>query len=276
MANTPQYTLDDLLYLMRRLRDSDTGCPWDIQQTFTSIVPFTLEETYEVIDAIERQDYGHLREELGDLLFQIVFYSQLAREQGLFTCADVIEHLVAKLVARHPHVFPDGTLHSERSAAEIHSEETIKGTWESLKRKQRDARGVNGRLGDVPGGLPALMRAAKLQKRAANHGFDWPGVEGVVAKIEEELLEVQTAINGGSADEVGEELGDLLFSCVNLARHLGVDSETALRAANHKFAKRFAGMERRAEQLEQSFDDLPLSEKEALWEWSKQNAGNGG
>ncbi len=273
MAHPPQYTLDDLLYLMGRLRDPLTGCPWDIKQTFATIVPFTLEETYEVIDAIERQDYDHLYEELGDLLFQIVFYSQLATEQGLFACSDVIHHLVAKLVTRHPHVFPEGTLESKRSAAETHSDQTIKDTWENLKREQRTGRGVRGRLGDVPHSLPSLMRAAKLQKRAAHHGFDWPDTVGVMDKIKEELLEVENAVAGGAPSEVAEEIGDLLFSCVNLARHLGVDSETALRAANRKFATRFAAMETRAEELGENFDSLPLSEKDQLWERSKRETG---
>lgn len=273
MALPPQYNLDDLLHLMRRLRDLLTGCPWDIKQTFASIVPFTLEETYEVIDAIERQDYGHLYEELGDLLFQIVFYSQLAAEQEMFTCSDVIHQLVAKLVARHPHVFPQGTLESSRSATETHSDQTIKDTWENLKREQRSERGIRGRLGDVPDSLPGLMRAAKLQKRAASHDFDWPDTAGVMDKIKEELLEVEGAVAGGDQVEVAEEIGDLLFSCVNLARHLGVDSETALRTANRKFATRFAAMETRAEELGKNFDDLPWSEKDRLWEWSKQQTG---
>ncbi len=273
MAHPQQYTLDDLLYLMGRLRDPQTGCPWDIQQTFATIVPFTLEETYEVIDAIERQDYGHLSEELGDLLFQVVFYSQLADEQGLFASRDVIHQLVAKLVTRHPHVFPEGTLESKRGAAETHSDQAIKDTWENLKREQRSGRGVHGRLGDVPHSLPGLMRAAKLQKRAANHGFDWPDTAGVVEKIKEELLEVEGAVVGGDQVEVAEEIGDLLFSCVNLARHLGVDSETALRAANRKFAARFAAMETRAEESGKNFDNLSLSEKDQLWEWSKQATG---
>lgn len=273
MALPPRYNLDDLLHLMRRLRDPLTGCPWDIKQTFASIVPFTLEETYEVIDAIERQDYGHLYEELGDLLFQIVFYSQLAAEQEMFTCSDVIHQLVAKLVARHPHVFPQGTLESRRSAVDTHSDQAIKDAWENLKREQRGERGIRGRLGDVPHSLPGLMRAAKLQKRAANHDFDWPDTAGVMDKIKEELLEVEGAVAGGDQVEVAEEIGDLLFSCVNLARHLGVDSETALRTANRKFETRFAAMETRAEELGRNFDDLPLFEKARLWEWSKQQSG---
>ncbi len=270
MTHPQQYNLDDLLHLMRRLRDPLIGCPWDIKQTFASIVPFTLEETYEVIDAIERQDYGHLYEELGDLLFQIVFYSQLADEEGLFTCGDVIHQLVTKLVARHPHVFPDGTLDSKRNATDIHTDQTLKDTWEGLKREQRDERGIRGRLGDVPQSLPGLMRAAKLQKRASNHGFDWPDTTGVIDKIKEELREVEGAVSDGDKAAVAEEVGDLLFSCVNLARHLGVDSETALRTANRKFETRFEAMETRAEQRGTDFDSLPLSEKEVLWEWSKK------
>jgi len=213
LADGVRYRIDDLRYLMHRLRDATTGCPWDLQQTFATIAPYTLEETCEVIDAIERRDYAHLEEELGDLLFQVVFHSQLAEELGLFNFDDVLRQIIVKLVERHPHVFPAGTLTSRRDpAAAMHSESDIKQTWELMKEKKRGEKGQADRLGDIPNALPALTRAAKLQKRAASHGFDWASAEGVFAKIEEEIAEVRAAMAAGDADHIDEEIGDCCFA----------------------------------------------------------------
>lgn len=270
MTDHARYSVDDLLYLMRRLRDPVGGCPWDLQQTFASIAPFTLEETCEVIDAIEREDYTQLSEELGDLLFQVVFHSQLGADAGLFGFADVVHQIVAKLVERHPHVFPQGTLHSRREpAAAEHSLVSIKQTWETIKQRQRSAKGDAGRLADVPLALPALSRATKLQQRAANHGFDWPDVAGVFAKIDEEMAELKAAIASGDSDHIEEEVGDLLFCCVNLARHLEVDSEGAVRRANRKFERRFRAMETLAAEQGRDFARLDLGELDELWQRAK-------
>ena len=240
---SPVYTLDDLLYLMARLRSPEDGCPWDLKQSFQSIVPYTLEEVYEVVDAIEREDYPHLKEELGDLLFQVVFYTQLAEEQSLFEFSEVVSTLVEKLVVRHPHVFPDGSLHSKRKAGEPHADTDIKQNWEVIKRQARAEKGQKSMLADIPLSIPALARAAKLQKRAASCGFDWPTIEGVVDKLDEEVGEAKAAILDGNKAAIEEELGDVLFSVVNLCRHLGVDAEGALRQSSRKFEHRFAYIE---------------------------------
>ena len=270
MANSEQYHIDDLVRLMARLRDPLTGCPWDTSQDFSSLVPYTIEETYEVVDAIARQDYGHLREELGDLLFQIVFYSELAAEQQLFNLADVIDGLVTKLIFRHPHVFPEGTLGSERAAGDILEIADIKDTWENIKRKDRESRGDTGRLADVPIALPALSRAEKLQKRAARHGFDWTEIQPVVDKIDEELLELKDAMATDDPALLEEELGDLIFCCVNLARHAGLDAESVLRKANRKFESRFVAMEKRSTEQNLDFDQLSAADKNELWDAVKQ------
>ncbi len=270
LTDSPRYRIEDLLYLMQRLRDPVTGCPWDLRQTFASIAPFTLEETCEVIDAIERGDHAHLSEELGDLLFQVVFHSQLGADAGLFQFGDVVHQIVAKLVERHPHVFPEGTLHSRRQpGAAEHSVEAIKQAWETIKQRKRDAQGNGGRLADVPLALPALTRAAKLQRRAAGHGFDWPDVAGVFAKIDEEMVELKAAIASGDRDHIDEEVGDLLFCCVNLARHLQVDGEGALRRANRKFERRFAAMEALAVAQQRDFALLDIDELNELWRQAK-------
>lgn len=264
------YDISELLQVMARLRDPRTGCPWDLKQNFASVVPHTLEETYEVVDAIERQDYAHLCEELGDLLFQVIFYSQLGAEDGLFDFDQVVDGLVDKLIKRHPHVFPDGTLGSERSADEKPQESQIKATWEALKGKSRQDKGSTGRLADIPLPLPALTRATKLQKRAANHGFDWTEIEPVVAKIDEELAELKEAIGLTKKEFIEEELGDLIFACVNLGRHSGIDAESALRKSNQKFELRFAAMERQADNRQMVFESLSADQKNELWEEAKR------
>ena len=255
---------------MTRLRDPDTGCPWDLKQDFASVVPCTLEETYEVVDAIERGDYDHLREELGDLLFQVIFYSQLGAEDNLFDFHEVVDELVRKLVIRHPHVFPDETLTGKRSPGDEVKGEEIKAVWEELKRKSRSDKGITGRLADVPLALPALTRASKLQKRASSHGFDWTEIDPVIAKIDEELAELKEAIGLDQIDAVEEELGDLVFACVNLARHAGLDAESVLRKANRKFESRFAMMERQASDQSVTFESLTSDQKNQLWEEAKR------
>ena len=258
-----EYAIDDLRYLMRRLRDPDTGCPWDIKQNYKTIVPYTLEEVYEVVDTIERGDYEHLREELGDLLFQIIFYCQLGEEEGLFRFSDIVTTITAKLVHRHPHVFPDGTLKSKRDAQEIQSETEIKKTWEDLKKQERENKGKQHLLDDIPIAMPAMNRAYKMQKRAALEGFDWPGVQGVFDKLSEEVTELEKEIEKNDVDAIEEEMGDILFTCVNLARHLSVDPEKALRAANNKFQRRFDHMESLSENTDLA--SLSMSDLETLW-----------
>lgn len=262
------YNLGDLLFLMARLRDPSRGCPWDIKQTYETITASTLEEAYEVVDAIDRQDYPHLKEELGDLLFQAIFYSQIATEQDLFSFADVIDTLVAKLIRRHPHVFPDGDLYADPDTSAL-NEEAVKLKWEAIKSEERKEKGKVGLLADVPVGLPALTRAVKLQKRVAQVGFDWPSIEGVWEKVQEEFLELQGAIDVGEKSCIEAELGDVLFTCVNLARHLKIDPEGALRRANNKFVQRFEHMESNLEQSAAQIQDLDLGELDRLWRQAK-------
>jgi nucleoside triphosphate diphosphatase len=259
------YDIDDLLYLMARLRDPHGGCPWDLKQSYASIAPSTLEEAYEVVDTIERGDLDHLKEELGDLLFQVIFYSQLAREEERFDFSEVVSGLVAKLVRRHPHVFPDGTLES-RVAQQEQPAAQVKQRWETIKQQERSAKGAAGLLDDVPLNLPALSRAAKLQKRAATVGFNWEQVEGPIAKVREELEEVEQALAEGDAEAVAEELGDLLFAAVNISRFLKVDPEAALRAGNRKFEQRFRYIEVHSDK---PLANLSLEDMEALWQEAK-------
>ena len=266
------HTLDDLLFLMERLRDPLHGCPWDLKQTYETIAPSTLEEAYEVVDAIERGDYLHLREELGDLLFQAIFYSQLAAEQNLFRFGDIVDTLVQKLIRRHPHVFPDGDLYSVMSN-EVPKEGEIKQNWEAIKSAERQQKGLTGLLADIPRALPSLNRAAKLQKRAAQVGFDWPDVAGVWQKLNEELDELRQAVSQQTPQEVEAELGDVLFTCVNLARHLKVDPETALRKANNKFTARFDYIEKEAEREGLVLGQLTPSDLDKRWNNAKAHEG---
>lgn len=260
-----RHSLADLLELMARLRDPERGCPWDLRQTFESIVAHTLEECYELADTIERGDYGHLREELGDLLFQVVFYARIAAESELFDFDEVVDVLTEKLLRRHPHVFPDGRL-GETARGPDTDEATVNATWEAIKQAERAAKSAHGVLADVPLALPALSRAQKLQKRVSQVGFDWDSADQVMVKVEEELAEVAEAMALGDRDDQAEEVGDLLFAVVNLARHLRVDAESALRAANRKFETRFGGVERRVTESEQTLQSMSLEELDALWE----------
>jgi len=247
--------------IMHQLRTPDTGCPWDLEQDFSTIAPYTIEEAYEVADAIERGDMGDLREELGDLLFQVMFHSQMADEAGHFDVDDVANAISDKMVARHPHVFGEG---DERNA----EEQTV--AWEQMKATERAAKGKLDQpasaLDGVALALPALLRAEKLQKRAARVGFDWPTPDDVFAKLDEEQEEVREAIASGDADAIEDELGDLLFVCANLARKVKIDPEQALRRANAKFERRFKAMEALAAEQSQDFAALDLDAQEALWQ----------
>ncbi len=253
---------------MAQLRNPNGGCPWDLKQTFSSIVPSTIEEAYEVAEAIEIEDYEHLHEELGDLLFQVIFYSQLGLEQGHFDFSRIVDTLVRKLVRRHPHVFPSGELYGENDSSEV-DEAEIKRNWEAIKAKERNEKGESGALAGVTAGLPALTRAAKLQKRASQVGFDWPDISGVLDKIEEEVAELREAVKAGNREHAGEELGDLLFSCVNAARHLKVDPEAALRQCNRKFERRFGAVETVLWADGREPEEASLQELDQLWERAK-------
>ncbi|EKG36825.1 nucleoside triphosphate pyrophosphohydrolase [Pseudomonas syringae] len=267
------YTVQDLLNLMARLRDPQSGCPWDLKQTYASIVPHTLEEAYEVADAIEQGDLDHLKGELGDLLFQVVFYAQLAKEEGRFEFDDVIDGITRKLLRRHPHVFPTGELYAPAETPRL-TDEQVNLRWDEIKAEERaEKAGVPEQLSlldDVPRALPALSRAAKLQKRAAQVGFDWPAALPVVDKVREELDEILEAMVDNDAEGIAEEVGDLLFSVVNLARHLKVDPETALRSANSKFDRRFRFIEQALRHLQRPIEACSLEEMDALWGEAKR------
>jgi ATP diphosphatase len=272
--NNLDYDLDDLIELMARLRDPLDGCPWDLAQNYKSIVPSTIEEAYEVADSIERGNYDDLREELGDLLFQTVFYSQLATEEERFSLKEVISDLVAKLVRRHPHVFPDGTLSSRtgssKAGAASQAELDVNRSWAKIKEKERKEKGQSSVMDNIPLNLPALTRAQKIQERAANLGFDWENAEQVVPKIEEELTELRGALNSGERTDIEEELGDLIFSCVNLSRKLKMDAEQVLRKAENKFVFRFRKIEQTIDSKGLSILDMSLSELERYWQKAKK------
>lgn len=265
-----QYTVEDLLHLMAQLRNPEGGCPWDLKQSFASIVPSTIEEAYEVAEAIEVEDYEHLHEELGDLLFQVIFYAQLGREEGHFDFSRIVDTLVRKLLRRHPHVFPSGELHGDNRPEAI-DEARVKQNWEAIKAAERGAKGEAGTLDGVAAGLPALTRAVKLQKRASNVGFDWPAISGVLDKIEEEIAELREAIDANDMEHAREELGDLLFSCVNAARHLKTDPETALRQCNRKFERRFCAVEAELKAQGRIPADASLEELDQLWNRVKKS-----
>lgn len=241
---------------MRRLRDPESGCPWDLEQDFSTIAPYTIEEAYEVADAIEREDWAELRSELGDLLFQVVFYTQMATEAGHFGFDDVVVGITDKMLRRHPHVFGDETQRAARG---------VRGRWEEVKEQERAGSEDGSALAGVTKALPALMRAHKLGSRAARVGFDWPDRQGVSRKIHEELDEVEEAANADDVSAVEDELGDLLFAVVNLARHLDVDPEKALTRANYKFERRFRAVEQAISDAGQAIRDLDLETLEAHW-----------
>ncbi|MGY2462024.1 nucleoside triphosphate pyrophosphohydrolase [Vreelandella sulfidaeris] len=269
-----RHRMEDLLTLMQVLRDTEQGCPWDLQQNWDSIVPHTLEEAYEVADAIERRAFDELPGELGDLLFQVVYYAQFGAEEQRFDFDDIVDTLTAKMLRRHPHVFPEGTLASRRppgvSAEEVQTQQ-VNSRWESLKAEERAERTANtpSVLDDVPRTLPALSRAAKLSKRAARVGFDWPDARGVVAKIREELAEVEEALAAGDQQHAQEEVGDLLFAVTNLARTLNADPEQCLRKTNAKFERRFRYVEGELSAAGRPLVEASLDEMEAHWQAAK-------
>jgi len=255
----PHGGMDRLLEIMRRLRDPETGCPWDIEQTFQTIAPYTIEEAYEVADAIERGDMADLKGELGDLLLQTVYHAAIGEEAGHFDFHAIADGISDKMVARHPHVF--GTESRHKTAAQQTKD------WESVKAAERGAKGEKGVLDGVALGLPALLRAVKLQKRAARVGFDWPDVGQVLDKVHEELGELAEATD---PDHVFEEFGDLLFVMANVARHKGIDPEAALRAANGKFTRRFEAIEAALAADGRTPAQSDLAEMDALWDAAKQ------
>ena len=252
--------IDKLLEVMRALRDPETGCPWDVGQNFSTIAPYTIEEAYEVADAIERGDLDDLRDELGDLLLQVVFHAQMANDEDLFDFEDVAGAIADKMVRRHPHVFGS---EAERAAG------PVEGSWERIKSEERGKTADDSALAGVANALPALKRAQKLGKRAASVGFDWDSDEGVRAKISEELGELEAAARDEDMAAVEEEFGDLLFAVVNLARHLKVDAEAALRAANVKFERRFRSMEAALVADGRPLEEQSLDELEAAWQAAK-------
>lgn len=258
LIHDPNGGMDRLLEIMRRLRDPATGCPWDVEQDFTSIAPYTIEEAYEVADAIARSDWAELEGELGDLLLQTVYHTQMGQEAGHFDFASVVRNISDKMVARHPHVFGDES--RDKSADQQTAD------WEKIKAAERAGKDQGGALVGVAVGLPALLRAYKLQKRAARVGFDWPSTDQVLDKIIEEANELTEARNDLSQDEVEEEFGDLLFVMANLARHMNVDPEAALRRTNAKFIRRFAGVEARLAKTGKRPEDSDLAEMDALWD----------
>lgn len=252
-----------LITIMAQLRDPNGGCPWDLQQDFQSLIPYTLEEAYEVADAVERGDFADLREELGDLLLQVAFHARIAEEQALFNFEDVAAAIAEKLIRRHPHVFAG--VEFEDDAARLNF-------WENSKISEKEERagvGPESILSGVAASLPALMRAQKLQKKASRHGFDWTEIEPVFAKVEEELEETRLAFQSGDQTHIEEEIGDLLFVVVNLARHLGVDAETALRGSNEKFSRRFRHVEQNLVDSGQNMAETTADELDRLWEHAK-------
>lgn len=265
-----KHDLADLLDVMVRLRDPDTGCPWDVKQSFATIAPYTIEEAYEVADAIARDDMDGLKDELGDLLLQVVYHAQMASEAERFAFADVVDAITRKMIRRHPHVFEDASRREEFMRTDL---------WDRIKAEEKAERGEDPAeksvLADVPVGLPGLTRAVKLQKRMAKIGFDWPDLAPVLAKVDEELDELKSAIAEKNAidarEHVAEELGDLLFVMANVARHLGVDPEAALRTANAKVVRRFEAIEAALASQGRHPEDATLEEMDALWDAAKSD-----
>jgi ATP diphosphatase len=270
----PSKDISRLIEIMAALRTPLTGCPWDLEQDFASIAPYTLEEAYEVADAIERKDMDDLRDELGDLLLQVVFHSRMAEELGEFAFGDVVEAITKKMIRRHPHVFgPEG----------VRGAKLAKGMWDRIKAEEkaerralRIARGLEpedhgrGFLDGIPPALPALVRALKLQQKAAQVGFDWKEAEPILDKIEEEMGELREAVDSGERNAITDEFGDVLFALVNYGRHLGIDAEAALRQTNDKFRSRFHAVERGLDESGSSLDAATLDEMESLWQQAKK------
>ncbi|MFC0338741.1 ATP diphosphatase [Kushneria avicenniae] len=275
MQDQHRYTLDDLLMLMQVLRDPQQGCPWDVAQHWETIVPHTLEEAHEVADAIERRAFDELPGELGDLLFQIIYYAQFGSEEGRFDFHDIVHVLTAKMIARHPHVFPGGHLDSRRqgvAASDVDTSE-INRRWEARKADERDSRAATSYLDDIPLALPALSRAGKLSSRASRAGFDWPNHHGALEKIREELAELEAEIETGHQGRMNDELGDLLFAVVNLARHLKIDPEQALRGTSQRFERRFRHVETAVRESGHAIDATDLDTLERHWQEAKRTEG---
>lgn len=269
MSEASQTPIEQLLEIMVTLRDPQKGCPWDLKQSFATIVPHTLEEAYEVADAIEQQNWDDVREELGDLLFQVIFYSQLGKEQGLFDFNDVVQGINEKLTRRHPHVFGDKAFASE---AEINA------NWEAEKAKERAEKGEDTSvLANIPRALPALTRADKIQKRCAKHGFDWDTLGPVVDKVHEEIEEVMEEVIQASPqqDRIEEEMGDLLFAVANFSRHVAVKPERALQRANQKFERRFRLVEKNVLEQGKRLEDCSLAELDRIWDTVKRGESKG-
>jgi len=265
----PSRDISGLLEIMAALRTPQTGCPWDLEQNFTTIAPYTIEEAYEVADAIARGDLADLRDELGDLLLQVVFHARMAQEQGAFAFGDVVEAITEKLLRRHPHVFGD---------ADARRPEAVKGLWERIKAEERASKASqkgtaapDGALAGVPAALPAMIRAQKLQSKAGQVGFDWNDPQAVLAKIREETAEIATALTHGDRNAAGQEVGDLLFAAVNLARHLDQDAESLLRSTNQKFERRFGAIESALARQGRTTTQASLQEMDALWDAAKQD-----
>ncbi|WP_323124925.1 nucleoside triphosphate pyrophosphohydrolase [Pseudidiomarina terrestris] len=256
--------VDALLAVMRRLRDPETGCPWDLKQSLSSLIPYTIEEAYEVAAAITEGDDDAIKDELGDLLFQVVFYTQLTQEQGKFSFDEVAQQTADKLIRRHPHVFGE---------TQAQSDAEIKAQWEQIKQQERADQGADASVfAGIPDNLPSILLAQKLQKRAANVGFDWPSVTPVLDKIQEEIAEVEAELNAAQLDQqaLADEIGDVLFAVVNLARHAQVNPEHALRRTNLKFKQRFQAIERRLAEQGRSAEQLSLAELEDEWQQVKR------
>lgn len=273
--------IERLVALMKMLRDKNFGCPWDLEQSIESLIPFTLEEVYEVVDAIEKRDMVELEDELGDLLFQVVFYAQIAQEEDLFNFDDVANAITNKLVRRHPHVFPEGEVTNFGTKSKISSDQVIV-NWELIKKEEKEeqlarktiesaANGIESVLGDVPRAMPALERSRKIQRRAANVGFDWQEISPVVSKLKEEVEELEEAISNGKSAAIESELGDVLFAAVNIARHTNVDPESALRNANSRFENRFKWIETKLQSDGKSITEMNLQQLNQLWEEAKFN-----
>jgi ATP diphosphatase len=267
---TPSRDISRLIEIMAALRTPVTGCPWDLEQNFATIAPYTIEEAYEVADAITRGDFDDLREELGDLLLQVVYHARMAEEQSAFAFGDVVEAITRKMIRRHPHVFADKDGNIAPAG--------VKSAWERIKAEEKAERAARrppeetthqSLLASVKAGQPALTRAMELQRKASTVGFDWNDPRAVLAKIREEADEIEAALDGGDANELAEETGDLLFALVNLARHVGADPETALRGTNAKFERRFAYIERALSAKGRSLEDATLEEMDALWNEAK-------
>lgn len=264
----PSRDISGLLEIMTALRTPHTGCPWDLEQNFATIAPYTIEEAYEVADAIARGDLADLRDELGDLLLQVVFHARMAQEQGAFAFGDVVQAITEKMLRRHPHVFGD---------ADARRPDAVKGLWERIKAEEKAARAAqkgaaapDGALAGVPTALPAMMRAQKLQTKAGQVGFDWNDPQAVLAKIREETEEVANALARGDQAAAGQEVGDLLFAAVNLARHLDQDAESLLRSTNRKFERRFGAVESALARQGRSPTEASLQEMDALWDAAKE------